>query len=46
MHILEKYGIFETEVVEQCFGAGMAPHHDQQASENGNPATHGRNFSF
>src|ERR1022692_4971520 len=32
--------IFQTEVVKQGFGTGVSPHHDQQASENGDPAQH------
>jgi hypothetical protein len=32
--------IFQAELVEQRFGAGVVPHHDQQASEDGNPAQH------
>src|SRR5437660_870655 len=32
--------IFQTEVVEQRFRTGMVPHHDEQASENGNPERH------
>src|SRR6201993_3190806 len=32
--------IFQTEVVEQRFGAVGLPHHDQQSSENENPAQH------
>src|ERR1019366_4487765 len=32
--------IFQTEVVKQGFGTGVLPHHDQQASENGDPAQH------
>jgi hypothetical protein len=34
--------IFQTEVVEQRFGAVVLSHHDQQASENQNPAQHVR----
>ena len=33
--------IFQAEVIEQRFGAVVLPHHDQQASENDNPAKHG-----
>jgi hypothetical protein len=29
--------IFQTEVIEQRFRAVVLPHHDQQASENGDP---------
>src|ERR1700745_2912730 len=32
--------IFQTEVVEQRFGAVVLPHHDQQSLENENPASH------
>jgi len=32
--------IFQTEVVEQRFRAVVLPHHDQQASEDGNPVKH------
>jgi hypothetical protein len=32
--------IFQTEVLEQRLRAVMASHHEQQASENGNPAKH------
>ena len=32
--------IFQAEVIEQCFRAVVLPHHDQQASENRNPAKH------
>ena len=32
--------VFQTEVIEQSFRAVVLPHHDQQASENGNPAQH------
>jgi len=28
-------------VIEQRFGAVVLPHHDQQASDNRNPAKHG-----
>jgi hypothetical protein len=34
--------IFQAEVVEQRFGPVVLPHHDQQASQDRNPATHDR----
>jgi hypothetical protein len=34
--------IFQTEVVEQRFRTRVLSHHDQQASENGDPAKHGK----
>jgi hypothetical protein len=37
--------IFQAEVVEQRFRAVLLPHHDQQASENGDPQ-HGKHSSF
>jgi hypothetical protein len=33
--------IFQTEVVEQRFGAVVLPHHDQQPSDDQNPTEHG-----
>jgi hypothetical protein len=38
--------VFQLELVEQRFGTGMLPHHDQQASGNENQAAHGRNASL
>jgi len=35
--------IFQTGVIEQGFGTGVLPHHDECASENGDPAQHGKN---
>ena len=32
--------IFQTEVIEQRFGTGALPHHDEYASENRDPAQH------
>lgn len=32
--------IFQTEVVEQRFGAVVLPHHDQQASDDQNQTEH------
>jgi hypothetical protein len=37
--------IFQTEVIEQRFGAVVLPHHDQQASDDENPTEHGRMLS-
>jgi hypothetical protein len=37
--------IFQPEVVEQRFGAVVLSHHDQQSSENGHPAKHGKETS-
>jgi hypothetical protein len=37
--------IFQAKVVEQRFGAVVLPHHDQQASENGDPQ-HGKYSSL
>ena len=37
--------IFQTEVIEQRFGAVVLPHHDQQASDDQNPTEHGRMLS-
>ncbi len=37
--------IFQAEVVEQRFRTVVLPHHDQQASENGDPQ-HGKHSSF
>ena len=34
--------IFQTEGIEQRFGARMLPHHDQQASDDENPTEHGQ----
>jgi hypothetical protein len=34
--------IFQTEVIEQSFGAVVLPHHDQQASDDENPTEHAR----
>src|SRR5882672_3672965 len=34
--------IFQAAVVEQCFGAVVLPHHDQQASDDENQTQHGR----
>jgi hypothetical protein len=33
--------IFQAKVVEQRFGTGVLPHHDQRTSEN-DPAKHGK----
>ncbi len=38
--------IFQAEVVEQGFGTIVLPHHDEQASENGDPEKHGKEFSY
>ena len=38
--------IFQSKVMEQCFRAIVPSHHDQQASENGNPAKQGKELSF
>ena len=35
-----RHMIFQTEVIEQRFGAVVLPHHDQQASEDRNAAMH------
>jgi hypothetical protein len=37
--------VFQTEVIEQRFGAVVLPHHDQQASEDRNQTEHGRMLS-
>src|SRR5439155_12878016 len=37
--------IFQTEVIEQRFGAVVLPHHDQQTSDDQNPTEHGRMLS-
>ena len=37
--------IFQPEVVEQRFGAGLVPHHDQQASADWDPRQHGKELS-
>jgi len=34
--------IFQAEVVEQCFGAVVLPHHGQQTSDDRNPIEHGQ----
>ena len=36
--------IFQTEVVEQGFRTRVLPHHDEQASENGNARKHVQDF--
>ena len=36
--------IFQAEVVEQSFRTRMLSHHDEHASENGDPAKHGKDF--
>jgi hypothetical protein len=36
--------IFQAKVVEQRFRARLLPHHDEHASENGDPAEHGKDF--
>jgi hypothetical protein len=37
--------IFETKVVDQCFGAVVLPHHDQQASSDRSQTEHVRMLS-
>ena len=37
--------IFQTELIEQCFGTVVLPHHDQQASDDQNPTQHGQMLS-
>ena len=36
--------IFQAEVVEQCFGAVVLPHHDQQASDDENQTELGQDL--
>jgi hypothetical protein len=36
--------IVQAEVVEQRFGTAVLPHHDEQASESGDPTEHGKDF--